>query len=150
MTYFWWTICTDDVMFLATRNILMNKEISHIHYIYISSPLLKKNLGYKLFTINLYFNSSQYYPTLYKTLAMKLSLHLIYFIIRMYSCNINPHLVNLWFLLCIFLRIMTELWSVNITNGWNVNHNCFIYNNKATHFFFNCGLFLLIFVKVLK
>ena len=82
-------------MFLATKNIIMNKVISHIHYIYIASPLLKEKRGYKLFTINLYFNSSQYYPTLDKTLAMKLSLHLICFIIRMYSCNINPHLANL-------------------------------------------------------
>ena len=119
-------------MFLATRTILMNKVISHIHYIYIASPLLKKNLGYKLFTINLYFNSSQYYQTLDKTLAMKLSLHLICFIIRLYSCNINPHLVNLWFLFCILPRNMTVLWSVNITNGWNVHHNCF---NKASNMF---------------
>ena len=88
-------MCTDDVMFLTTGNIIMNKVISHIHHIYIASPLLKKKLGYKLFTINIYFNSSQYYPTLDKTLAMKLSLYLICFIIRLHSCNINPHLVNL-------------------------------------------------------
>ena len=80
-------------MFLSTKNIIMNKVISHIHYIYIASPLLKKKLGYNLFTINLCFNSSPYYPTLDKILAMKLSLHLICFIIRLYSCNINPHLV---------------------------------------------------------
>jgi hypothetical protein len=55
----------------------MNKVISHIHYIYITSPLSKKKLGYNPFTINIYFNSSQYYPTLGKTLAIKLSLHLI-------------------------------------------------------------------------
>jgi hypothetical protein len=42
-------------------------------------------------------DSSQYYPTLDKALAVQLSLHLICFIIRIYSCNINPHLVNLWF-----------------------------------------------------
>ena len=65
--------------------------------------------GYKPFTINLYFNSSQYYPTLDKTLAIKLSLHLICFIIRMYSCNINPHLVNLGFLFPIVLINMTVL-----------------------------------------
>jgi hypothetical protein len=35
-------------MFLVTRNIIMNKVISHIHHIYITSPLLKKKLGYKL------------------------------------------------------------------------------------------------------
>ena len=82
-------------MFLTTRNIIMNKVISNIHYIYIASPLLKKKLGYKLFTINIYFNTSQYFSTLDKTVAMKLSLYLICFIIRLYSCNINPHLVNL-------------------------------------------------------
>ena len=49
-----------------------------------------------------------------------------------YSCNINPHLVNLWFFFWILPRNMTVLWSVNITNGWNVHHNCF---NKASHFF---------------
>jgi hypothetical protein len=64
-------ICTADVMFLTTRNIIMNKVISHNHHIYIASPLLKKKLGYKLFTIHFYFNSSQYYPTLDKTLAIK-------------------------------------------------------------------------------
>jgi hypothetical protein len=47
---------TDDVMFLSTRTIPMNTVISHNHYIYIASPLLKKKLGYKLFAINLYFN----------------------------------------------------------------------------------------------
>ena len=121
-------------MFLTTKNIIMNKVISHIHYIYIESPLLKKKLGYNLFTINLYFNSSQYYPTLDKTLAMKLSLHLICSIIRLYSCNINPHLVNLWFLFCMFLINVTVLWSYT-TNGWNVHHNCFKDKNKASHFF---------------
>ena len=83
-------------MFLTTITIIMNKVISHILYIYIASPLLKKKLGYKLFAINIYFNSSQYYPTLDKTLDMKLYLYLICFIISLYSCNINPHLVNLF------------------------------------------------------
>ena len=64
-------------MFLATIHILMNKVLSHIHYIYIASPLLKKRLGNKLLTINLYFNSSQYYPTLDKTLAILATLILI-------------------------------------------------------------------------
>ena len=64
-------------MFFAKKNILMNKVISHIHYIYIESPLLKNKIGYTLFTIHLYFNSTLYYPTLDKTLAMQLSLHLI-------------------------------------------------------------------------
>jgi hypothetical protein len=49
---------TDDVMFLTTKNSIMNKVISHIHYIYIASPLLKTKLG-----CNIYFNSSQYYRT---------------------------------------------------------------------------------------
>jgi uncharacterized protein (DUF927 family) len=58
-------------MFLTTKNIIIYKVISHIHYIYIAAPLLKTKLGCNLFTINIYFNSSQYYPTLDKTLAMK-------------------------------------------------------------------------------
>ena len=66
-------------MLSTTQNILMNKVISHIYNIYITSPLLRKGFGYKLFAINLYFNSLQYYPTLDKALAIKLSLHLIYF-----------------------------------------------------------------------
>ena len=118
-------------MFLAKQNSQMNKVISHIHYIYIESPFLKKKIGYTLFTMHLYFNSTQYYSTLDKTLAMQLSLHLIWFIIRLYSCNINPHLVNRWFLFCISLINMTVLWSVITTNGWNVHHNCFKENNKA-------------------
>jgi hypothetical protein len=56
----------------------MNKVIYHLHYIYITSSLLKKKFGYVLFTINLYLNSSQYYPTLEKTLAMKLTLNLMF------------------------------------------------------------------------
>ena len=120
-------------MFSTTINIIVNNVISHIHYIYIASPLLKKKLRYNIFTINLYFNSSQYYPTLDKTLAMKLSLHSIFFIIRLYSCNIN--LVNLWFLFCIFPINVTVLWSVNTTNGWNVHHTCFKDKNKKSLFF---------------
>jgi hypothetical protein len=123
-------------MFITKTNILMNKVISHIRYIYIESPFLKKKIGYKLFTMHLYFNSTQCYPTLDKTLGMQLSLHLKWFIIRLYSCNINPHLANLWFLFCILLINMTALWSVNTTNGWNAHHNCFKENNKASHFVF--------------
>jgi hypothetical protein len=74
---------------LHNKTILMNKVISHLYYIYITSPLLKKRLGYKLFAINFYFSSSQYYRTLCKTLAILLPLHLICFIIRLYSCNSN-------------------------------------------------------------
>jgi hypothetical protein len=50
---------------------------AEIHYIYIESPLLKNKIGYTLFTTHLYFNSTLYYPTLDKTLAMQLSLHLL-------------------------------------------------------------------------
>jgi hypothetical protein len=64
----------------TTKHILMNKVISHFYYIYITSPLLKKRFGYKHIAINLYFNSSQHYPTLDKTLAIQSSLHLICFI----------------------------------------------------------------------
>jgi hypothetical protein len=120
-------------MFLTTKNIIMNKVISHIHYIYIASPPLKKKLGCNLFTINLYFNPSQYYPTIEKTLAMKLSLKLICFIIILYSCNINPHLNNLWFLFCMFLINVTVLWSYT-TNGWKVHHNSFKDKNKDIFF----------------
>jgi hypothetical protein len=60
-------------------------EQSHFSYsLYIHRiSCLEEKVGWKLFTINLYFNSSQYNPTLEKTLAMKLSLHLICFIIRL-------------------------------------------------------------------
>ena len=131
MTYLlWW--CN----FINNKNIIMNKVISHIYYIYITSPLLKKRFGYKHIAINLYFNSSQHYPTLDKTLAIKLSLHLICFIIRLYPCNINPYLVNMLLLFCILVINIMVLWSVNTTNGWNVHHNCFKDNNNAGIFFF--------------
>jgi hypothetical protein len=74
---------------INNKNILMNKVISHLYYIYITSPLLKKRFGCKLFAINLYFSSSKYYRTLDKTLAIQLSLHLICFIFRLYSFNSN-------------------------------------------------------------
>ena len=67
-------ICTDDVMLSATKTILMNKVIYHLYDIYIASPLLKKRFGYKLFKRHVYFNSTQYYRTLDKTLAIPLSL----------------------------------------------------------------------------
>jgi hypothetical protein len=76
-------------MLSTTQTIIMNKATSHLYCIYITSPLLRKRFGYKLFAINFYFNSSQYYRTLDKTLAIQLSLHLICFIIRLYSCNSN-------------------------------------------------------------
>ena len=42
-------ICTGDVMLSATTITLMNKVISHIHYLCIASPLLKKRFGYNFF-----------------------------------------------------------------------------------------------------
>ena len=72
---------------------LKGDNLTHV-IIGVTSQLLKKRFRYKLFAINLYFNSSQYYPTLDKTLAIQLSLHLICFILRLYPCNINPHLIN--------------------------------------------------------
>ena len=116
-------------MLSTTKHILMNKVISHIYYIYITSPLLKKRFGYKLYAINLYFNSSQYFPTLDKTLAIKLSLHLICFIIRLYLCNINPHLVNQWFVnKCDGIVISKHHEWIKRTS------KCSKDNNKASHF----------------
>ena len=138
--------CTQLDVFLINYlhwwcNFLNNKKyyneqsnISYSLYIHNISSLEEK-AWMQPFTINLYFNSSQYYPTLGKTLAIQLSLHLIYFIIRLYSCNINPHLVNLWFLFCMFLINVTVLWSYT-TNEWNVHHNCFKDKIKASHFCF--------------
>jgi hypothetical protein len=40
-------------MLSTTTNILMNKVISHIYYIYIASHLFKKGFGYKRFAINI-------------------------------------------------------------------------------------------------
>ena len=56
-------------MFLTKQNIQMNKVISHIHYIYIESPFLKKKDW-----IHTFYNTSLFQ---FKTLAMQLSLHLI-------------------------------------------------------------------------
>ena len=81
-------------MLSTTTKFIINKVLSHIYYIYVTSQLLKIRFRYKLFAINLYFNSSQYYPTLDTTLAIQLSLHLICFILKLYPCNIYPHLIN--------------------------------------------------------
>jgi hypothetical protein len=102
-------------MFLSTRNIIMNKVISHFHYIYIASPLLKKKLGYKPFTINIYFNSSQYYPTLDKTLAKKLSFYLICFIIRIY---IIAGIYDIIFRYLYFVKQKEASWSFNFMFGY--------------------------------
>jgi hypothetical protein len=115
-------------------------NISYSLFIHNISSLEEKD-WIQTFTITLYFNSLQYYPTLDKTLAIQLSLHLIYFIIRLYSCNINPNLVYLWFLFCIFLINVTVLWSVNTTNGWNVHQNASKITIRQV-IFFNCGLFI--------
>ena len=135
-------------MLSTTTTIMMNKVVSHLYYIYITSPLLKKRFGYKRFAINFDFNSSQYYRILDKTLAIKLSLHLICFKIRLYLCNINPHLVNQWFLFCMLLINVTVLWSVNTTNGKNVYQNASQITIREVILFRNCGLFVLIFVKL--
>ena len=50
---------------------------------------LEEEVWIQIFAINLYFSSSKYYRTLDKTLAIQLSLHLICFIIRLYSFNNN-------------------------------------------------------------
>ena len=128
-----------------TKTILMNKVISHIYYLYIASPLVKKRFGYKLFAINFYFSSSQYYRTLDKTLAIKLSLHLICFIIRLYSCNRN----SLSVIFILHLLYVTVLWSVNTTIGWNVHQNASKITIRQV-IFFNCGKFFVIFVKRLR
>jgi hypothetical protein len=107
-------------MFSTTKSILMNKVISHLYYIYIASPLLKKRFGYKLVAINFYFSSSQYYRTLDKTLVIKLSLHLICFIIRLHSGNSNR--LSVIFILH-FLINVTVLWLINTTIGWNVHQH---------------------------
>jgi hypothetical protein len=127
-------------MFSTAKTILMNKVISHLYYIYIASPLLKKRFGYKLVAINFYFSSSQYYRTLEKTLAIKLSLHLICFIIRLQSGNSNR------------LSVIFILHSFNKCDGivickhhdWmKCTSTCFKDKNKASHFFNNSGFFLL-------
>jgi hypothetical protein len=119
-------------MLSATKTILMNKVISHLYDIYIASPLLKKRFGYKLFAINVYFSSSQYYRTLDKTLVIKLSLHLICFIIRLYSCKSNS--LSVIFILHCFDIVISK------HHDWmKCTSKCFKDNNKASHFFFNCG-----------
>ena len=118
----------------------MNKVISHLYYIYITSPLLKKRFGYKLFAINLYFSSSKYYRTLDKTLAIQLSLHLICFIIRLYSCNSIR--LSVIFILHLFDKCDGIVISKH--HDWmKCTSKCFKDNNKASNFFFNCGYFFL-------
>ena len=134
-------------------NVLNNKnyynEQSNISYsLYIHSI---SSLEEKAWIQSLYNKSLLQFITILSNsrqiLAMKLSLHLICFIIRLYSCNINPHLVNLWFLSCMFLINVTVLWSYT-TNGWNVHHNCFKDKNKASHCFSIVDYFCLIFVNI--
>ena len=123
-------------MLPATKTIIMNKVISHLYDIYIASPLLKKRFGYKLFAINFYFSSSQYYRTLDNTLAIKLSLRLICFIIRLYSCNSNC--LSVIFILHCFNKCDGIVISKH--HDWmKCTSKCFKDNNKASHFFFNCG-----------
>ena len=119
------------------KDILMDNVLSHMYYIYIISPLLKTKFGCTLFTINLYFNSSQYYPTLDKTFAIALSLHIICFIIRLYSCNINFYLVNLWFFVLHFVHQWDGI-VISKHHEWvKCISKCFKDKNKANHFVFN-------------
>ena len=131
-------------MLSTTETIIMNKATSHLYCIYIASPLLKKRFGCKLFAIHFYFSSSQYYRTLDKTLAIQLSLHLICFIIRLYSFN-NNHLSVIF-----ILHFFNKCDGIGISKHHD-RKKCiskfFKDNNKASHFFFNCGYFLFIFVK---
>jgi hypothetical protein len=124
-------------MLSTTKNILINKVISPLYHIYITSPLLKNRFGYKLFAINFYFSSSQYYRTLGKNLAIQLSLHLICFIIRLYSCNSNR--LSRIFILHFFNTCDSIVISKH--HDWmKCTAKCFKDNNKASHFF-NCGYF---------
>jgi hypothetical protein len=130
-------------MLSTTETIIMNKATSHLYCIYITSPLLKKRFGCKLFAIHFYFSSSQYYRTLDKTLAIQLSLHLICFIIRLYSFNSN-HLSVIFFFFC----NKCDGIVISKHHDWKkCTSKCFKDNNKASHFFFNCGYFFFIFVK---
>ena len=114
------------------------RNISYVLYIHNISSLEQK-FGCTFFTVNLYFNSSQYYPTLEKTFAITLSLHLICFIIRLYSCNTNPYLVNLWF----FVLHIVNKWDgivISKHHEWvKCISKCFKDKNKTSHFFFNCA-----------
>jgi hypothetical protein len=119
-------------MLSTTQTIIMNKATTHLYCIYITSPLLKKRFGCKLFAIHFYCSSSQYYRTLDNTLAIQLSLHLICFIIRLYSFNSNHLSV---FLFCIFL--------INTTIGWNVHQNVSKITIKQVIFFSIVDIFYL-------
>ena len=130
-------------MLSKTKTILMNKVISHLYYIYITSPLLKKRFGYKLFAINLYFSSSQYY----RTLAIQLSLHLICFIIRLYSCNSDRLSVIL------ILHCFNKCDGIVISkhHDWmKCTSQCFKDNNKASHFFFQLWIIFCYLCKTFK
>ena len=119
-------------MLSTTKTILMNKVIYHLYYIYITSPLLKKRFGYQLFAIHFYFSSSQYYRTLDKTLAIQLSLHLICFIIRLYSFNSNR--LSVIFILHFFNKCDGIVISKH--HDWmKCTSTCFKDNTKAGHFF---------------
>jgi hypothetical protein len=130
-------------MLSTTKTILVKKVIYHLYYIYITSPLLMKRFGYKLFAINFYFSSSQYYRTLDKTLTIKLYLHLICFIIRFYSCNSNR--LSVIFILHFFNKCDGIVISKH-HDRMKCTSKCFKENNKASHFLFNCGYFFVIFV----
>ena len=120
-------------MLSTTTKIIINKVISHIYYIYVTSQLLKKRFRYKLFAINLYFNSSQYYPTLDKKLAIKLSLHLI----CLYSDCILATLIPISLISDFYFAFFNKCHGVVISkhHEWiQCTSKCFKDNNKASHF----------------
>jgi hypothetical protein len=77
-------------------------QTSKILYLFLNNGV------HQLFTCMVCWH---YYPALDKTFVIALFLHLICFIIRLYSCNINPYLVNLWiffFAFCIPSHLLTK------------------------------------------
>jgi hypothetical protein len=77
----------------------------HVINMHIISSIGKKNW------IQTFYNKSLFqFITPDKTLAIRWSLHLIWFIIRMYSCNINSHFVDLGFVFYTLLINVTVLW----------------------------------------
>ena len=71
-----------------------------------------------------------------QALAIQLSLHLICFIIRLYSCNSNR--LSVIFILHFFNKCDGIVISKH--HDWmKCTSKCFKDNNKASHFCFNCG-----------
>ena len=81
---------------------IWTKYVINIHII--------SSIGEKIWIQTFYNKSLFQFITPGKTLAIRWSLLWIWFIIRMYSCNINPHFVDLWFVFCTLLINVTVLW----------------------------------------